>query len=170
MIKNTSALNDIREQWKAIRILTSRGPTGAQLDGEYVQFPTRDSRFYNLPFLLAYATLEQCLEELADEDTIPHPKGKPTLNTRMQVSRLHLSWQSFDIIDEGRKHRNALAHNATLLNKEECLDYIWAVEIELKQWGYCSVMTCNPGFGGADNKLMGRSDDFPDTPQTARYA
>jgi len=135
MIKDASTLSDIRAQWNAVRTLASRGATGAQIPGgPYVNFPPKDSRFYNLPFLLAYATLEQVLELLAYEGTIPPPKEKPTLHTRMNASQSHLPWQSFATVDEGKRRRNALAHDATLLDEQDCLHYIRAVEEELVAW------------------------------------
>jgi len=135
MIKDASTLADIRAQWNAVRKLASRGATGAQIPGgSYINFPPKDPRFYNLPFLLAYATLEQVLEEFACEGTIPPPKEKPTLHTRMHASQSHLPWQSFATVDDGKTRRNALAHDATLLSEEECLHYIYTIEDELVAW------------------------------------
>lgn len=135
MIRDEVALADLRAKWSAVQTLTARGPTVVQIPGYAVCFPPKDPRLYNLPFLLAYAALEQLLETLADEGTIPRPSKKPTLCSRMEVSQFHLPWQSFDEVDEGRRCRNALAHDATLLTEEKCLHYIRLVENELQAWG-----------------------------------
>ena len=67
---------------------------------------------------------------------IPHTssQGKVDPPYKMNASQSHLPWQSFATVDEGKRLRNALAHDATLLNEEGCLLYIRAVEEELQAW------------------------------------
>ena len=135
MITDPSTLADIQAKWSAIRVLASKGMTGAQLpSGSYIIFPQKDPRYFNLPLLLAYSALEQVLEQLAYEGTVPAPSGRPTLHARLLAAQNSLSWTSFATIDEGRQRRNELAHDAALLNEQECLRFIGAIEIELIAW------------------------------------
>jgi len=46
-----------------------------------------------------------------------------------------LLWQDYKNITNGRNGRNDLAHEAKLLSKDKCLEYIDAIETELKVWG-----------------------------------
>lgn len=135
MISNPLVLADVQAKWSAIRALTSNGITGAQIPGVYITFPQKDPRFSNLPFLLAYAALEQVLEQLAYEGAIAAPVGRPTLYNRLASTQHELTWVSFDTVDEGRLRRNDLAHDATLLNEHECQRFIDAIEKELLAWG-----------------------------------
>lgn len=135
VISDPVVLADVQAKWSAIRALASKGATGAQIPGAYVIFPQKDPRFSNLPFLLSYAALEQVLEQLAYEGTISAPCGRPTLHNRLVAARDGLTWISYDTVDEGRAQRNALAHDATLLNEHECHRFIEAIERELLAWG-----------------------------------
>jgi hypothetical protein len=53
----------------------------------------------------------------------------------MEASRSVLSWKDYDKIKNGKKDRNDLAHEAKLLSKDKCFEYIDAIETELRAWG-----------------------------------
>ncbi len=53
----------------------------------------------------------------------------------MAASQNALPWQDYELINNGRDARNALAHQAKLLSKADCLRFIDAIESELKAWG-----------------------------------
>ena len=87
--------------------------------------------FANLPFVLAYAALDDALVAL---DT----KGLwaiGMLGKKMKASKLHLPWVNYKLVNEGREKRNDLAHGSKLLSRADCLRYIEAVGVELKAFG-----------------------------------
>jgi len=102
-------------------------------DGVINETPPED--FYNLPFLLAYAVLDQVLDELMDQGVFQCVQKRPFLGDKMVVSRNRLPWLDYDLVDLGRKARNDLAHEAKLLGKSQCFAFIDAIEAELKAWG-----------------------------------
>jgi hypothetical protein len=95
---------------------------------------TPPSESYNLPFVLAYAVLDQVLAELINEGTF-QCAGRAQLGGRMEASKNVLPWQNYKHITNGRNDRNDLAHEAKLLDKNKCFEYIDAIETELKAWG-----------------------------------
>ena len=97
---------------------------------------TPPSESYNLPFVLAYAVLDQVLAELINQGTFQCAGKEPLpLGTKMEASKNAVPWQDYDKIKNGKKDRNDLAHEAKLLNKDKCFEYIDAIETELKAWG-----------------------------------
>jgi hypothetical protein len=99
---------------------------------------TPPESFYNLPLLLAYAVLDQVLEELIDQGTIPWKGGRRLLGAKIAASRNVLLWKDYLLIDKGKAARNDLAHEARLLNRTECFRFIDAVESELRAWNVVS--------------------------------
>ena len=134
MIRDQKVLSEILEQWKAIRKLCSGSVRQYMLHGAIID-ERRESEFYNLPFVLAYAVLDQVLAELINQGTFQCAGKTPQLGKKMKASQKVVPWQDYKNITNGKKERNLLAHKAKLLNKDKCFEYIDAIETELKAWG-----------------------------------
>lgn len=134
MIRDPAARAEILQQWGAVRKLCSSDRCRLIPGVGYVQESPPES-FYNLPFLLAYATLDQVLSQMIDEGIVTCPKRRPMLGDKMAASATAIPWQGYCVLEAGRIARNALAHDAVLLSKSDCLMYIGAVEGELSSWG-----------------------------------
>jgi hypothetical protein len=94
---------------------------------------SRPDESYNIPFVLAYAVLDQVLTQPQNEGVF---KSKNLLlGNKMHASRNRLPWQDYDKVYSGKEERNDLAHEAKLVAKADCLAYIDAIEVELKAWG-----------------------------------
>ena len=93
--------------------------------------PSREV-YHNLPLVLAYAVLDQVLNELRDQGTFTSQTQK--MGDKMNASRKALPWQDYKSVDDGREARNNLAHEAQLVSKADCLRFIDAIEAELKAW------------------------------------
>jgi len=52
----------------------------------------------------------------------------------MAASKSHLPCADFDLVDEGRDRRNALAHECKLLDEADCRRFIGAIGTELRAW------------------------------------
>ena len=131
MIRDQQAKSEIAQDWRAVRKL--RNPVRTSVlpgFGVIVEEPVHD--FYNLPLVLAYAVLDQVLNELRDQSEFRSKNSK--LGTKMFASRKALPWQDYGLVDNGREARNDLAHEAKLLSKADCLRYIDAIESELRAW------------------------------------
>ena len=68
MIHDQKVLSDISQQWKAIRKLCSHSHRQWFAHGALIQ-ETPPSESYNLPFVLAYAVLDQVFAELINQGT-----------------------------------------------------------------------------------------------------
>jgi hypothetical protein len=87
----------------------------------------------NLAVIHAYSVLEQTLRQLAAEDKFA--SATQGLESLMRASRDVLRWQDYATVDEGRKWRNAVAHEQQLLDRSQCWRYIDALNVELTAWG-----------------------------------
>ena len=96
---------------------------------------TPPDSFYHLPFLLAYAVLDQVLGELVHQGSIPCQGRCHLLGAKMAVSKSVLRWQDYALVENGRTVRNMLAHEAMLIDSKQCFRFIDAIEVELKAWG-----------------------------------
>lgn len=138
MIHDQNGLTEIGQEWAAVKKLCSGSHRQLLVPGGSYINETPPESFYNLPFLLAYGVLDQVLSELIDQDTIQASGTKNKrlqLGEKMRASKGALLWQDYDLINAGKTARNELAHEAKLLNRDDCFKYISAVEIELKAWG-----------------------------------
>jgi hypothetical protein len=133
MIHDKKILSAISQQWKAVRKLCHSSHRQYIVGGAVIN-ETPPSESYNLPFVLAYAVLDQVLAELINEGTF-QCAGRAQLGGRMEASKNVLPWQNYKHITNGRNDRNDLAHEAKLLDKNKCFEYIDAIETELKAWG-----------------------------------
>jgi hypothetical protein len=131
MIKDSQAKTHLNQSWAAIRKLCGSGHV-FWTRGAAISVRTPDSTF-NLPFVLAYAVLDQCLNVLISEGTIVCKDWK--LGVKMAASKDILPWVDYPLVDDGRSVRNAVAHEAILATKEDCLKFVNAIEAEFKAWG-----------------------------------
>lgn len=129
---------DIAQEWAVIEGMKTWSRSSATIGGFINETPPTE--FYNLPLVLAYATLDEFLLQCIAEHvfTMPPPPPKPTLASRMDASVGHISWVDFSLAVQGRKARNGLAHEAVLVPKVDCLRYINAIGNELRSWGVIS--------------------------------
>jgi hypothetical protein len=130
MIRDAQRKAEIKQQWAALKKLCQESSSFALVGGG-VQFNTPDEHF-NLPLLLAYSVLDEVLSELIAEGVFNSPS--PKLEPKMVASQGALSWQNYQLVDDGRKTRNKLAHEAKLAGKADCLKFVRAIETELKEW------------------------------------
>ena len=133
MILDQQIRADISEQWDAVKRLCRDSHRQYQTVGAMIN-ETPPESFYNLPFLLAYAVLDQVLAELVEQGNIACPGKRPLLGQKMAASQNVLPWQDYALVDQGKTARNDLAHKATLLPKRECFRFIDAIETELTAW------------------------------------
>ena len=131
MITDPATLADVRQTWSAVKKLSSEGLYSRATSSGWVQVNRPDDSF-NLPLVLAYACLDQVLGELRDEGVFSCRWWH--LGEKMEASRCVLPWQDYDEVFDGKEKRNRIAHEATLLPKSECLQYIVAIEQELNAW------------------------------------
>jgi hypothetical protein len=134
MILDMAVKSDIARQWVALRSLCRGSHRTSAVPGGYIN-ETPPDEFYNLPFVLAYAVLDQVLDELMDQGALQKPKGRPMLGAKMAASKADLQWTDYDLVAVGKVARNALAHDAKLLAKADCFRFVDAIEGELKAWG-----------------------------------
>lgn len=133
MIKDEIARTNIIADWNGVRKIQSSGDHTAMYPFGMVITSTVPDAFWNLPFLLAYAVLDETLNELKDQgEFICRTR---MLGEKMEASKAHLPWQNYDDVWKGKEARNDLAHEAIILAKDECFKYIDAVEEELRVWG-----------------------------------
>ena len=135
MIRNATALAEIQQSWAGIEALRSKLQVSALASmGSFGgNFPfTLANAAHNLPFIHAYAALNDALKQLADEG---HFTCKSIfLGELLERSEKVLQWRDFDLIRVGAEHRNAVAHHGQLLNRGDCWKYVDAVKVELSAW------------------------------------
>ena len=128
--------HDIQQQWDAIQSLCSDGHRMVIAGGSMIQ-ETRPNDSYNLPFVLAYALLDQALNVLIQQGAFSCSDWQ--LQRKMKASKGTLNWVNYALVDAGRDDRNKLAHQAELFTKELCLKYVRAVGDELDAWGLIAL-------------------------------
>ena len=88
---------------------------------------------HNLPFVHAFAVLNDALKQLALEG---HFNCKSIfLGALLEKSEKALPWRDFALVSVGVDHRNDVAHRGQLLDRGECWKYIDTVKAELIAWG-----------------------------------
>lgn len=134
MITNLDALEDIQASWLGVAKL-AKHPEHYSIPSPMVTMvvPAGPPELLNLPFFLAYAVLDSVLSQLIEEGQFACNSWK--LKPKMLASISVLPWQNYAKVDQGRVHRNELAHEAKFLSREDCRLYIQAVESELIAWG-----------------------------------
>lgn len=136
MINDSFLLYNICKSWEGVhklkyshRLVTLIPGAGLIGTGSFI-----NSDFWNLPFILSYSILDEVLIILKDQGVYQCNKRSPMLGKKMEASRNYIPWQDYDLVSDGRKARNKLAHEAILLPKRQCFIYIDAIEVELKAW------------------------------------
>ena len=132
MISNASTQFDIERQWSVVKRLSKDGNT-MLIPGAGIVEQSFPAGFRNLSFVLAYTVIEQVLEALIDAGHVPRPK-QMHIGQMMAAASTSLSWIDYGKVETGRIRRNELAHDGRLLSDSECLEYILAIEQELKLW------------------------------------
>ena len=136
MIRDAKALSEIRKSWAGVEALRCRLQRSAfaSVGRGGGTFPTAlADAAHNLPFVHAYAVLNDVLVQLADEGHFAR-KGI-FIGELIKRSRKVLPWQDFALVQNGVKRRNEVAHRGELLGRGDCWTYIDAVKTELSAWG-----------------------------------
>jgi hypothetical protein len=122
---------NVGKQWKTVLVL-SRQVHRSGIVGSVFINETPPDEIFNRPLVLAYCVLENVFGALIDEGKFACKRNE--LYYRMQAAKTALPWKNFALVDEGRKKRNELAHEAKLLAKNDCLKYVKAIGDELSGW------------------------------------
>jgi hypothetical protein len=126
---------EVARDWAAVTTLCAGSHRQSQTEGGLFINESPPESFYNLPFVLAYAILDQVLANLIDQGAISCHTKRPMLGEKMEASKSVIPWQNYALVDAGKTARNELAHKAKLLGKAACFEYIGAIEKELRAWG-----------------------------------
>ena len=135
MINDQGVKSAIARDWRVVRRFCEGSHRQWLSPGGGFINETPPEDFYNLPFLLAYAILDQVLDELLDQGAFQCHMKRPLLGDKMFASRELIPWRDYDLVNTGRRARNELAHEAKLLPRDQCFAFIDAIEAELKGWG-----------------------------------
>lgn len=133
MIAEQTVRAEIAEEWKAVLGLRD-WQRSYVIPGAFIN-ETPPESFYNLPLVLAYAALEDFLDQCIVENIFRPKKATNRLGEKMGVAKNVIPWVDFDTVDAGRDARNHLAHKGILCSRQDCLKYIKALDAELKNWG-----------------------------------
>jgi hypothetical protein len=133
MIRDPATKSEIARDWAGVRKLVSSVHQSYMIPGAGFINVGRPEDSFNLPFLLAYAVLDQVLNEFIDQGEFSCKSRR--LGEKMLASRSFLPWQDYSRVDAGREARNRLAHEAVLLPRANCVEFVEAVELELISWG-----------------------------------
>ncbi len=136
MIQDPQIRAEIILEWAAVKKLSAHRALQYQLPGgPFFNEREPPDGFYNLPFFLAYAVLDNVLSELIEQGTINCTGKRPfPLGTKMAASKNVVPWLDYRYVEAGKTARNDLAHHAKLITKAECLAYVAAIEVELVAW------------------------------------
>jgi hypothetical protein len=132
----------IQQEWAVIIAQTKLTRGGILPGGVYVN-ETPPENFYNLPLVLAYATLDHVLGQFLDQGLFPCTSPQKArkqqtcrnLGDKLESAKTAISWVNFAVVKEGQVARNGLAHKNVMATKADCLKYIAAVGAELTGWG-----------------------------------
>jgi hypothetical protein len=138
MIRDAFEKAEIQKEWASVAALINWNRSFAVGAPPVFVNVTPPDTFYNLPLLLAYSTLDHVLVQLIIEGQFvcQNKKGKDCqwLGERMLAAKNAIPWIDYNLVDEGREARNAVAHEAKLSDAKDCIKYISAVQAELKNW------------------------------------
>jgi hypothetical protein len=136
VIKDQNVRAEIAQEWRSVRALVNWHRGHASPGGYILEKPP--DKFYNLPLVLAYAVLDDVLAQMINEHIFKCSKNNGNcfnLGDKMKSSIGMLAWIDYTTIDDVRKKRNEVAHKGILHSQGVCLQYINAVEDELKKLG-----------------------------------
>ncbi|MBF0485135.1 MAG: hypothetical protein HQL16_01345 [Candidatus Omnitrophica bacterium] len=91
---------------------------------------------HNIALLLAYGVLERVLLYFKTSGLLAC--GRTELGCLMKSSKTAINWSDYSVVDDGRKKRNDLAHQAKLLAPQDVNKYITAIQVNLKTWALIS--------------------------------
>ena len=140
MIQDKVKQADYQKEWNSVRKFQNR--IQANLNASGMMFGTgathaiRDIS-HNLVLLFAFSVFEDVLKQLKAEKHFTSDNNN--LGNLMHGSQNDLPWQNFLLVDEAREKRNEIAHDQTILPRDDCWKYINAIENELVQWGVIKV-------------------------------
>jgi hypothetical protein len=136
MIKHATARAEVQLGWAVVEALRDSLQVSANASVGVIggSFPFQlANAAHNLPFVHAFAVLNDVLEQLAKEG---HFACKSIfLGALLQKSEKPLPWRDYALISAGVNRRNDVAHRGQLLERGECWKYIDAVKEELAGWG-----------------------------------
>ena len=136
MIRDPTALAEVQQSWAGVEALRARLKVSAfasvgALGGSF-PFSLANAA-HNLPFIHAYAVLNDTLEQLAAEG---HFSCKSIfLGELLKQSEKALLWQDFALVSLGASRRNDVAHRGQLVERGDCWKFVDAVKAELSAWG-----------------------------------
>ena len=136
MIQDKAHRVNYQKEWNSVREFQNR--IQANLNASGMMFGTGTTHAirdisHNLVFLFAFSVFEDVLKQLKAEKYFTADNEK--LGHLMHKSKDCLPWQDFPVVDEARLKRNSIAHDQTILPRDDCWQYIDAIENELVQWG-----------------------------------
>ena len=136
MIRDNATLTHVRKSWAGVEALRERLKRSAFASMGVIGgvFPhALANAAHNLPFMHAFAILNDVLEQLASEG---HFNCKSHyLGALLKKSEKALPWQDFKLIKAGVELRNDVAHRGQLLERGDCWKYVDAIKRELSAWG-----------------------------------
>ncbi len=132
MIKDIKRKSEIVMNWKAVRILQKSLTCEYLVPGYGFINEKSPDETYNLPFVLAFAVLDDFFSELREQGDLKCKSWM--LGPKMKAAKNILTWKNYDLVLEGKEARDNLAHKGICACKNDCLMYIDAIENELKGW------------------------------------
>lgn len=134
MLLSPTAVAELRAEWIGVvqmrdrmkTLVTVTFATGA-LTG-----PALRNVVYNLPLLLAFDVLKQALAKARDESLFVCSRNQ--LGDLIECGKDSLPWIDWDVLREGVRRRNAVAHDGELIDGKQCLKDITSVEVQLVAW------------------------------------
>lgn len=136
MIHDAIALAEVQQSWAGVEVLRARLQRSAFASVGFLGgvFPfVLSNAAQNLPFIHAYAVLNDVLEQLADEGRFSCKSI--FLGELLKKSEKALPWRDFALVADGAGRRNDVAHRGQLLDRGDCWRYVDAVKAELSGWG-----------------------------------
>ena len=138
MIADDKAKADIAERWETVRTFREMQNRTyiSSIGGVTITESSLPDEFYNLPLVLAYTVFETALDALGRQGEFAW-QSKMRLGPMMKAAKEgNICWENYVLVNKGRKRRNHLAHRAELIPKDDCFEYIGAIEAELRVWGF----------------------------------
>ena len=138
MIRDATVLAEIQQNWAGVEALRAKLQRSAFATfsmptiGGIFPFALADAA-HNLPFIHAYAVLNDALKQLRDEGHFAC--NCFFLGALLKASQNVLAWRDFALISQGVTRRNEVAHRGQLLNRADCWKYVDAVKVELSALG-----------------------------------
>ncbi len=129
MIKDGGRLIQLRSEWNGVRDRQEyfrRNVLFAFAEGALNMRNLADP-IYSLLLLYAFATLQSVLMEIRDQGTF---SSRGELGELFKGSKTILPWVDYDLVNEGRRMRNKIAHSNFILSSKESFRYIDAIEAE----------------------------------------